>query len=833
VLLISLNCTQAGLSLGLAHDHFLKFGVPFGTPNFRRSKSLRMKTAPPLESNPQRPPIVDLVGLPGSAAGEIDRARNFAAPLLKTHLLDSSEDALAHADGVVGILQNLGAPPSLLAASYLIWATDSLNDPAEVITRAFGADDARLAVETRKLMHIQRTARQAQTLDLNQQQTERVRKMLLAFSRDLRVVLLRLASRLQTLRFYAAHKLDCPIEIAAESLHVFATLANRLGLWPIKWELEDLAFRFLQPQAYKTVARQLDEKRVQREQQVEALRQDLSEQLKAWGISAQVQGRPKHLYSIWKKMQGKGLHFNQVFDVSALRVIVADVPACYAVLARLHAHFKAIDAEFDDYIAKPKPNGYQSLHTVVHIEDGRTVEIQIRTQEMHEHAELGVAAHWAYKEAGAQGYSGKSSADEAAARAVQARKAVLHQLLAWERDLTGQQKAQASDTNAMHAHESHIDQDLRKASSTRRIDDTARMYGHGITTTLETLCVSPIYVFTPQATIIELPSNATPIDFAYAVHTDLGHRCRGAKIDGALLPLNTPLANGQTVEILAAKDTGIDKRPGPSRDWLNPELGYLQSHRAKAKVRGWFNNLAQAQTIQKGREQVEKLLQREARKDPISLDALASRLGFSHAQALFESVGKDEFSLHNIERLLRENDATPTPPDENTLLPSLQQPSKSATSSAHSHVQVVGLDSMLTTLARCCRPAPPDAIVGYITRSKGVAIHRKNCSNLAHMSHRMNERVIAVNWGAEREGACYSVDISLQISPRPALLRDIAEALSKEKVNVTAMNTPSGKATRSHGTWMVITVEIQSAIKLTQLLMSLTRVQGVHRAQRR
>jgi GTP pyrophosphokinase len=241
----------------------------------------------------------------------------------------------------VSILQSLGAPPSLLAATYLIWATDSLNNPAEVITRAFGADYARLAVETRKLMHIQRTARQAQTPDVDQQQTERVRKMLLAFSRDLRVVLLRLASRLQTLRFYSSQKPDCPAEIAAESLHVFATLANRLGLWPIKWELEDLAFRFLQPDAYQTVARLLDEKRVQREQQVEALRQGLSDKLSDWGISAHVQGRPKHLYGIWKKMQGKRLPFKQIFDVSALRVIVADVPACYAVLARLHAQFIA------------------------------------------------------------------------------------------------------------------------------------------------------------------------------------------------------------------------------------------------------------------------------------------------------------------------------------------------------------------------------------------------------------------------------------------------------------------------------------------------------------
>ncbi len=748
-----------------------------------------MKSAPPAESAAhQRPAIVDVVGLPDTALSEIDRARVFAAPLLETYLLDSTEDALSHADGIVSILQSLGAPPSLLAATYLVWASDSLSHPTEVITRAFGADYASLAVETRKLMHIQRTARQTQTPDvINPAQIERVRKMLLAFSRDLRVVLLRLASRLQSLRFYARHKLDCPPEIASESLQVFATLANRLGLWQIKWELEDLAFRFLQPGAYQAVARLLDEKRVQREEQVEALRTQLAASLTDWGISAQVQGRPKHLYSIWKKMQGKNLAFEQVFDVSALRVIVADVPMCYAVLARLHTHFTALSSEFDDYIARPKPNGYQSLHTVVRDETGRTVEIQIRTRDMHQHAELGVAAHWAYKEAGTRAYAGKHSVDETDARAVQARKAVLQQLLAWERDLSPLGSlAQNVRSGAAH-----------------------------------------IYVFTPQATIIELPSHATPIDFAYAVHTDLGHRCRGAKVDGALLPLNTPLASGQTVEILAAKDTSA----GPSRDWLNPDLGYLQSHRAKAKVRGWFNSLAQTQTIQKGREQVEKLLHREARKEQISLDELATKLGFRQAAALFESVGKDEFSLHQIETLLRASEPAPAP-DDNPLLHTLQT-SRSKPTAVNSGIQVVGLDSLLTHLAHCCRPAPPDAIVGYITRSKGVAIHRQTCSNLAHMSHRIAERVIAVNWGLAQEGAFYSVDVSLQITPRPALLRDITEALGREKINVTGMHTPSGKAARSDGAWMVLTVEIPSAIKLAQLLSNLTRVQGVLAAQRR
>jgi GTP pyrophosphokinase len=473
-----------------------------------------------LDARPDAAPIVQLVDEHADAAAEalqLTRARAFAEPLLTGRLLDTGEEALAHADAVAAILQGIGAAPAMCAAAYLVYAGDYLNKPEEVIAKAFGPSHASLVVNTRKLVQLQRAAREAQLgSEARVQQTERVRKMLLAFSRDLRVVLLRLASRLQTLRFFAASKTPCAPALAAESLQVFAPLANRLGIWQIKWELEDLAFRFLDPQAYQRIAGLLDERRVERERRVEAFRMHLAADLGAHGLPAEVQGRPKHLYSIWKKMQGKRLDFAQVLDLRAVRVIVPDVAGCYAVLGRVHELFRPVAGEFDDYIERPKPNGYQSLHTVVLDASGRAVEVQIRTQAMHEHAEHGVAAHWAYKEAGAKGYGGASADADEQARTAEARKAVLRQLLAWERDTAG-----ASD-------------DAAAASGAALTDER-------------------IYVFTPAAAVVELPSGATPVDFAYTVHTDLGHRCRGARVDGAMVPLNTPLHSGQTVDVIAAK----------------------------------------------------------------------------------------------------------------------------------------------------------------------------------------------------------------------------------------------------------------------------------------
>ena len=718
-----------------------------------------------------------------TAAGTVDsiaRARAFAEPLLSGQQLDTGEPAMGHADGVAQVLQGMGAAPALCAAAYLVYAGDYLQRPEDMVRKAFGESYASLVTLTRKLVQIQRAARAAQVGPGERaEQTERVRKMLLAFSRDLRVVLLRLASRLQTLRWFAASKQPCPPDLAAESLQVFAPLANRLGIWQVKWELEDLSFRFLQPQDYQQVARLVDQTRAARELSVAQARDGLMGLLLSHGLQADVQGRPKHLYSIWKKMQGKGLQFAQVLDARALRVVVADVPACYAALARVHEAWQPVDGEFDDYIARPKPNGYQSLHTVVVGSDGRPLEVQIRTRTMHEHAEHGVAAHWMYKEAGTRGYAGVSASGEFEDRVAEARKAVLRELLAWERDFAG------------HG----------GGANSAAFDDR-------------------IYVFTPQATIIDLPTGGTAVDFAYAVHTNLGHRCRGAKVDGALVTLNTPLKSGQTVEVVAAKEGG------PSLDWLNAELGYLASQRSKAKVRAWFNAQAQAQTVARGRELVEKLLQREGR-TALERDALAEQLGFMSAESLYEVVGKDELSLRTIENLLR---PAQVEADPEAIL--LHRP-RSEAGGGRGGVLVVGMDSLLTNLARCCRPAPPDAISGFVTRGRGVAVHRRDCSNLRQMALGSPGRVIDVEWG--RPGgtrpAVYPLDVAVEAADRPGLLRDISEVLAIEKMNVTAVHTQSAKDRST--AWMTLTVEVTDVARLSAVLAQIGRVPGVRHARRK
>ena len=718
------------------------------------------------------------------------RARAFAEPLIAHEVLDTGENVLEHADAVAAILESIGGSQAMQAAIYLVHCCQHLNKPLEVITKSFGANFALLAVETIKLVTVQRQTRaadaRAQLVDDPAAQTETVRKMLLAFSRDLRVVMLRLASRLQTLRYYAVHftatRQGATHAMAYESLHVFAPLANRLGIWQVKWEMEDLAFRFLEPDTYKKIAQLLDEKRVEREKFMEALRVQLERDLNHGGIAALVQGRPKHIYSIFKKMRGKLLDFDRVFDIRALRVIAADVNGCYAALGFVHSVFTPIDGEFDDYIAKPKPNGYQSLHTVVRDSAGRAVEIQIRTHAMHDHAEHGVAAHWAYKEAGTKGYAGVSASSE-----YDAKIAVLRQLLAWERDLSGPASQRAREAN----------QGL--------FDDR-------------------IYVLTPDAAVVELPQGATAVDFAYSVHTNVGHRCRGARIDGSMAPLNTPLQNGQTVEVITAKEGG------PSRDWLNPELAFLSSHRAKSKVRAWFNAVDMAQTIAKGREAVEKLLQREG-KTAMKLDDLAAQLGFKAADDLFEVVGKDELSLRTIETMLRPPDPAPTQ-DDYVLT---KKPRTASQNAKGSGVLVVGIGSLLTQLAKCCKPAPPDQISGFVTKGHGVSVHRGDCSNFRNMATGSPERVIEVAWSAPKlaDGAIYPVDISIEASDRQGLLRDISEVFTKEKMNVIGVQTTSVKDNRGGTAWMTFTVEVTQSGRLKQVLGVVAEVAGVRSAKRR
>jgi len=570
---------------------------------------------------------------------------------------------------------------------------------------------------------------------------------------------------------------------------LYTPLANRLGIWQIKWEMEDLAFRFQEPDTYKAIARQLEEKRVEREAFITAMVGQLQSALKDARITAEVTGRPKHIYSIWNKMRVKNLEFNQLFDLRALRVIVDDERACYAALALAHSLWTPVSDEFDDYISRPKPNGYRSLHTVVVDSQGRSFEIQIRTHDMHQFAEYGMAAHWRYKEAGPKG------GQVAAAGGYDQKISWMRQLLAWDKDAG----AASKDGKAVD-HEGAAGQARAPAAAA----DTGER----------------IYVMTPQARVIELPAGATPVDFAYYLHTDLGHRCRGARVDGQMVPLLTRLSTGQTVEIIAAKSGG------PSRDWLNPQLGFLASPRSRAKVRAWFNAIELQQRISQGQAMVEKELQRLG-KTAINLEQMAQQLDFARADDLYVAVAKEEFSLRQIDYLLGASKGKgPEVPDQAGAAPEARVYASgvgSVAKTGKSGVLVVGVDSLMTQLARCCRPAPPDDIVGFVTRGRGVSIHRHDCSSYAALAARHPERLIDVDWGNTGE-ALYPVDISIHAQERANLLRDLSEVFAKLRLNVISVNTHSRRSL-AH---MVFTIEVKSGEQIGRALAALNELAGVN-----
>ncbi|KWC81943.1 GTP pyrophosphokinase [Burkholderia cepacia] len=713
--------------------------------------------------------------------------------------LSSGELLADHSAGTAAIMRTLNVDPPAMQAAALFVLTPHLSDPERELTERFGDEVARLVSDVRKLLRLGtvslRAAQNAvpdagrDTAEERRAQIEALRKMLLAFAQDIRVVLIRLASRLQSLRYYAAAKIDPPPDVARETLEIYAPLANRLGIWQLKWELEDLAFRFEDPVTYKRIAKLLDEKRIEREAYVTQAIDRLQQELADANIQADVSGRPKHIYSIWRKMRGKELDFSELYDVRAFRVIVPDIKDCYAVLGIVHHLWQPVPKEFDDYISRPKPNGYKSLHTVVIGDDGRAFEVQIRTQEMHRFAEYGVAAHWRYKEAGARGYGGQFSASDKYDEKI----AWLRQLLAWKDDV--EDGAEKSGDKAWAQ--------LRETS----LDD------------------DHIYVLTPQARVIALPQGATPVDFAYHLHSELGHRCRGARVDGAMVPLNTPLANGQTVEIVAVKEGG------PSRDWLNLQLGYMKSPRARQKVRAWFNSIEQEENISHGRALVEKTLQREG-KTSVNLDNLAAKLGFKSPEELFSVVGKEEFSLRNVEHAL--SDAPP--PEPAPEAPADFEKRSSGASVAHgasTGVLVVGVDALLTQLARCCRPAPPDPISGFVTRGKGMSIHRTDCPTFRRMVERAPERVLQTTWSADvlggRGASVYPVDLMIEASDRQGLLRDISEVFAREKMNVVGVKTQS----RRNAAFMQFTVEVSNSAQVQRACTLLGEVQGVVRAGRK
>ncbi len=689
-------------------------------------------------------------------------ARSLVEPLYRDQILHSGEPRLAHADGMAEILRGIRDDDELIAAAYLFAVRDCIHDADNWIEKTFGKNVLSMVRDLENLMKVSNRARSGSKEASATYQSEALRRMLLAMCHDLRVVILRLASRLQTLRWFAETGAAGAADYGRETLALYSPLANRLGIWQMKWELEDLSLRFVEPRIYAEIAHELDESREQRLDFMQHCVEKIKMLLKANGIEAEVSGRPKHIYSIYKKMVRKHLRFDQLFDIRAMRIIVDTVERCYEVLSLVHENFTVLSKEYDDYIAHPKPNGYQSLHTVVTDPSGKPVEIQIRTRAMHQFAELGVAAHWRYKETG---NSNKSKGAEAEDQRV----AWLRQLLQWKSDV---QPPQGPGLEEDH-----------------------------------------VYALTPQGRVVELPHGATPIDFAYQVHTELGHRCRGAKVNGAMVPLNYQLQTGQTVEIVAGK-TG-----GPSRDWLNPELGFAVSARTRTKVRQWFNAQALAQQMQAGREKLDKELARLG-KTAFKLEDLAKRLSYDSVDDLCVAFAKEEFSIKALEQAVQPQQEERAAEPEVTLARSQQNASRS-------NVLVVGVDSLMTQLARCCHPAPPDEIVGFVTRGRGVTIHRMDCPNVKNLAANEQERIIEVSWGNQAD-AVYPVDIYIVARDRQGLLKDISEVLMREKLNITGINTVNVKGD-AH---MRFSIEIRSSGDLQRALTQLREIKGVMSARR-
>ncbi len=705
-------------------------------------------------------------GLPPEARGVLAQALAMAREQYGELRLSTGEGVWEHALGMALIAVSLKLDLDARVAA-LFFALHEFDPHAEAsIEAAFGPTAAKLAEGLRRLnrLNVRSRTDSGSPADLRAQ-TEILRKMVLALAEDLRVVLLRLASRVQTLRHFASIKQCNNPDIARESMDLYAPLANRLGVWQLKWELEDLSFRFLEPEAYKQIARQLDERRVEREAFIADSIARLKQAIAAIGVQAEVYGRPKHIYSIWNKMRSKNLDFDQVYDVRALRVLVSEVRDCYAVLSLVHELWEPIQKEFDDYILKPKGNNYQSLHTAVRAADGRAMEVQIRTYDMHRHAELGVAAHWRYKE----GASGDGAAN------YNEKIALLRQLLSWRDEVT--------DASVWEEH--------TKAAA---LDDT-------------------VYVVTPQGRVIDLVAGATPIDFAYRLHTDLGHRCRGARVDGQMVPLDTPLLSGQSVEIITAK------QGGPSRDWLNPQLGYLVTSNARAKVRRWFVQQEEEETAGQGRAIISRELQR-AGMTHASLDDLASRLGFKDVHSLQLAVGRGDVSGRQIHNAVLPE--VPVAPEPELVLREERK------HGGDDRILVVGVGRLLTQLARCCKPVPPDPIQGFVTRGRGVSIHRCDCPSFLNIAKQHPERIVPAEWGSQGRGAkaaneVFPVDISLEAHDRPGLLRDVSDVFTRDKLNVVGVNTVS----RSGRAYMRFTIEVSGSEPVQRVIQQIREVQGV------
>jgi len=633
------------------------------------------------------------------APAEVDVIRNaceLAEPLYAEHVELTGTPLLQHALGAAAILVGMNMDHETIAATILHAVPEYTDDWAEILEKKFGANVKMLVEGISRMEQIEqfsemhRPDKSEKKKGDDVQQVESLRKMLLAMVEDIRVVLIKLAERTQTLRCLSGASTDQQKLIAQQTRSIFAPLANRLGVWQLKWELEDLSVRYLEPELYKKVAKLLDERRIDREQYIAEVVSRLKQALIQAGIPADVTGRPKHIYSIINKMKRKQLDFSELYDVRAVRVLVDDsqvdgIRACYTALGLVHELWPPIDGEFDDYIAHPKSNNYRSLHTAVVGPRGLALEVQIRTLEMHQHSELGVAAHWRYKE----GVKSDAKFDE--------KIAWLRQILEWKEDLADQGNMREQFKNELFHDQ--------------------------------------VYVLTPQGKVIALPKSATPVEFAYTLHTDLGHRTRGAKVDGNIVPLNYKLQNGQRVEILTIK------QGGPSRDWINPSLGFLQSSRIRAKVRAWFKNQNFDESVAQGRTQLDRELHRLGITS-INQEKLAQRLHFNKLEDFLAAIGRNEITQRRIAAAIREE--LPTKVIE-TAKPKAFRPVTERTSKAD--ITVGGVNNLMTRIAKCCNPAPPDAIVGYVTRDRGITIHRKDCAFMLRLTESRRDRKLNAQWG--------------------------------------------------------------------------------------
>ncbi|RPI92690.1 MAG: bifunctional (p)ppGpp synthetase/guanosine-3',5'-bis(diphosphate) 3'-pyrophosphohydrolase [Chloroflexi bacterium] len=711
----------------------------------------------------------------------IQRAYRVAEEAHRSQKRLSGEPYINHCLSVASILADMRVPPEVIAAGLLHDTVEDTSITLNQLKRDFGETIAALVDGVTKLTNLPRVSRDDQHAEnlngnngtepldtsaneatLGRKQdlvSETLRKTFLAMGDDVRVVLIKLADRLHNMRTLGYMPEPKRRRIAKETLDIFAPLANRLGIWQIKWELEDLGFRHVNPEKYKEIAEQIQERRPDREVQIDAIKTKLSELLESHHIKAEITGRPKHIYSIYKKMTQKGKPFDLVRDVRAVRLIVPDVPSCYAALGVIHTHWRPIPGEFDDYIAAPKDNFYQSLHTAVIYDDKRPLEVQIRTTEMHENAEYGIAAHWRYKEG--------THRDKSYERRIN----WLRNMMEWRTDVNDAQEF-------VEGMKSDVFQDR-------------------------------VYVFTPRGDIIDLSAGSTPIDFAYHVHTDIGHRCRGARVNGKLVPLYQELKTGDQVEILTAK------RGGPSRDWLNPNLGLVKTQRARSKIKAWFKKQEDEQNLAQGRAALERELQRLGIANT-NFEKMARELGFKLPEEMFIALGNGDLSVNRVVKHLSE--AEETADILEATVPA--QETKTATDA----VEVVGLKGLLSTIARCCNPMPGDQIVGYITRGRGATIHRQDCPNI--LRRKDTERLLQVDWGkVERT---FPVHITVKAYDRQGLMGDISTLLQAENVNIADVSINFNRTVAD----IKLVVEIRDLAQLSRVLTRIESLPNVLEAQR-